>query len=73
MGKLNHNRVISIEYPKAMVELYELQTKTFKRLCNTYGREYGISGMNIFYFFCMWKITKDNTGYEWERPKHKVF
>lgn len=72
MGKLNHERKISIEYPKAMVELYKLQTDTFKELCNKYGRPHGFSGMNIFYFFCMWKITKDNTGYEWESPKRKA-
>ena len=69
MGKLRHDRIIQIKYPPAMVKLYNIQTDTFKNLCDEMGKPHGVSGMNIFYFFCLWRRTKEATGYEWENFK----
>lgn len=44
-------RRITIYYQLDFVELWRDQVDEFKSICESIGRPYGYSGMNVFYFF----------------------
>ena len=51
MGRVEHERHVHFNYFPELVDHYKEQTEEFKEVCNTIGREYGYSGLDIFYIW----------------------
>lgn len=70
MGRLNHERHIHYRYSPLVQEYWSYQTEEFKQICDDVGKEYGYTGINIFYIVTIIKAIQ-SVGYTIEAFKKK--